>query len=425
MAARLLIHEEKRGAYDDLLTSVTPHCTHRRSLFFPLSPFPAGSLSVTGHPQQYPTLQSPWFFPQANLAPESGRQSAPFGMCSTRGRIKSYLSLDTSRTTSSDEGSQDYRWSQIVPPKSALTFAALWDPEEGMVTFSGASLLECESLTGIASRPDVFDDDRLRVISADRDTDTLGENTATLATLQDAFKAFLHRVPRNSKQSRSTKCLQTRASSIFDGCDVYSRDIEFKPQRSLPSQRLCGVDRLDMESSFKTPSAFGRFRLRSDLRVNNYHSENESCVSRHAYLKSRFSTTTTSTSNYVEVAHGLQNNPRLVPSTLSQVPEQSNCSPPSSPCTPRRRLRKRRPCGGELPSPGSPFSSSSPESRGQFSYSSAASPPVSPTSPSKSPRYKFAVLQRRKPRGTSDEGWICIEVTPVITQRYVASLDDD
>ena len=35
----------------------------------------------------------------------------------------------------------DFRWSEVVQaPATALTFAALWDPEEGIVTFSGAEL---------------------------------------------------------------------------------------------------------------------------------------------------------------------------------------------------------------------------------------------------------------------------------------------
>ncbi|KAH9887397.1 hypothetical protein C8Q73DRAFT_263031 [Cubamyces lactineus] len=34
------------------------------------------------------------------------------------------------------------RWSELVPPHTGLTFAAIWDPEEGMVTFSGAHLFD-------------------------------------------------------------------------------------------------------------------------------------------------------------------------------------------------------------------------------------------------------------------------------------------
>ncbi|KAF8837322.1 hypothetical protein BDN67DRAFT_1013954 [Paxillus ammoniavirescens] len=328
--------------------------------------------------------------------------------------------MDTSPTASSDN-SHDKRWTEIIPQKAALTFAALWDPEEGMVTFSGPALLESDSLTGIASRPDVFDDDRCsRAISVDRDTDTTEESTATLATFQDAFKAFLHRVPRTAKQSRSTRYLQARASSTYDGLDVYSHDITLKPKRSLQSSYF---DRLDMESAFRTPSAFGRLRLRSDLMVDKYHPENEFCMSRHTHLKSRFSTTTTSTSNYIDVGNGLQSAPRFAPSTPPQLLERAECSPPSSPSTPRRRLQKRRTFGGERTSPGSPTSSSGSESRSPFSYSSP-SPPASPTSPSKSARFNPAMLLRRKSRSSSDEGWICVEVTPIIKQRYVASLDD-
>ncbi|KAI0694496.1 hypothetical protein BC835DRAFT_1415253 [Cytidiella melzeri] len=38
----------------------------------------------------------------------------------------------------------NHRWSQVVPPHTALSFAALWDPVEGMVTFSGGQLLESD-----------------------------------------------------------------------------------------------------------------------------------------------------------------------------------------------------------------------------------------------------------------------------------------
>ncbi|KIJ63007.1 hypothetical protein HYDPIDRAFT_113508 [Hydnomerulius pinastri MD-312] len=347
-------------------------------------------------------------------------------MCSSKGRCKLHLLLDdispTSSPTDSDD-SQDHRWSEVIPPKTALTFAALWDPEEGMVTFSGAALLESESLAGMASHPDVFDDsddDSSQVITIDRDSDTMGENTATLATFQDAFKAFLHRVPRNSRQPKHAKCLQARASSTFDGLDVYSRDIALKPKGSI--QFSC-VDRLEMESSFRTPSTFGKLRLRSDLMLDRHHSEDESCTGRAvAHLKSRFSTTTTSTSNYVEVAQGLPSNPKKPGAHRPRTPPQpawpaDECASPSSPCTPRRRLRKRRPCGGDRPSPASPSSSSSSED--------PPTPPTSPASPTKNTKYKFAMLPRRMTRSASDDGWICIEVTPVIRQRYVAALDDE
>ena len=47
----------------------------------------------------------------------------------------------------------DRRWSELVPPRTALTFAAIWDEDEGMVTFSGAHLLDSETAEkGCANR---------------------------------------------------------------------------------------------------------------------------------------------------------------------------------------------------------------------------------------------------------------------------------
>lgn len=42
------------------------------------------------------------------------------------------------------ENFDTHRWSELIPPHTALTFAAIWDPSEGMVTFSGGSLLESD-----------------------------------------------------------------------------------------------------------------------------------------------------------------------------------------------------------------------------------------------------------------------------------------
>ncbi|KAI0341307.1 hypothetical protein BDW22DRAFT_289233 [Trametopsis cervina] len=48
----------------------------------------------------------------------------------------------------------NHRWSDVIPPQTALSFAALWDPDEGMVTFSGGHLLDSEMYTP-SSRRDV------------------------------------------------------------------------------------------------------------------------------------------------------------------------------------------------------------------------------------------------------------------------------
>ncbi|KAI0360286.1 hypothetical protein OH77DRAFT_668128 [Trametes cingulata] len=63
------------------------------------------------------------------------------------------------------------RWSELVPPHTALTFAAIWDPDEGMVTFSGAHLLDSGNDKGHkdASPYDVADPEtQSQVLTIDR-----------------------------------------------------------------------------------------------------------------------------------------------------------------------------------------------------------------------------------------------------------------
>lgn len=74
----------------------------------------------------------------------------------------------------------EHRWSELVPPRTALTFAAIWDPDEGMVTFSGARLLDSETADkGNANAQDkgfahdspcdvAFADDQSQVLTIDQ-----------------------------------------------------------------------------------------------------------------------------------------------------------------------------------------------------------------------------------------------------------------
>lgn len=422
-----------------------------------------------------------------------------------------------------------------------------------MVTFSGAELLESESLSGRLPHSGAFDEDYSQFVSIDREMDEgaiTGENTATLATFQDVFKAFLRHTPWDSREHLNTKSgqgaprgIQTRASSTFDGLDVYSHDAPFRPRRSV---QLSCIDLLDVESSFHGPSAFGKLRLRSDLMLDSYSLEIDGESSsgsklshlvsssllfnyRHIALppkgpllqfirlffhhfsyflpqKSRFSTTTTSTSNNIDVTSSAAQSvrisetlptPEASATTISEtlhLPEASavtisgalptpEWSPPSEcvspagswPYLPRRRrvLRKRRPIDGDTAtaatsptpctprrvltksswssSPGSPSSSSARRVFSSSSVSASASVvavgedrhgpfprpiggPVSPASslsntPPKSPRagLRFSLLPKRKSRQRSfdSEGWVCIEVTPIIRQRYIEDLDED
>ena len=71
-----------------------------------------------------------------------------------------------------------HRWSQVIPPHTALTFAAVWDPDEGMVTFSGGKLLETDicDARSLSTPRDVFDG-QSQVLTVDRLTLPLPSGT--------------------------------------------------------------------------------------------------------------------------------------------------------------------------------------------------------------------------------------------------------
>lgn len=323
------------------------------------------------------------------------------------------VSLDFgSASTSADTGGDQS--SNVVSPKSALTFAAVWDPEDGMVAFSGIRLLdssdEYESSSGAITPPDVSDDDFPQDVTADHDGYTSEENTAaTIETFQDSFKAFLHRVPRNSKFHKQHKYYSnTVASSTLDGLDVYSRDPIVRPSRRYPS-----FDKLDAKLSFKAQAAFAD---ESDLVSDEGFFENIPVITKRTELKSHWSVTTTSTSAYVEVPRVEKKAPESrVPHPLwiadKYQPTFNLTTPPNSP---RRRLKKRRP--SDHPTLVSPISySSSSDSTSPIS----ASPTSTPTSPSSSLKSNKS---RRLTKGSTDDSWVSIEITPFITQRVVEDM---
>ena len=171
------------------------------------------------------------------------------------------LQSSVSLNVSSSADSPDNRWSDVIPPDSALTFAAVWDPEDGMVTFSGAHLLN-SSHEYESSPSNVFDDDVSQIVNVE-DTSESEENTPTMEIFQDAFKAFLHRVPRNSKVHQQGKYSNMLASSTLDALDVCSRDLvlPIKPRLSLSRKCSCQcfgkLDEKDQSSlNWKARAAF-------------------------------------------------------------------------------------------------------------------------------------------------------------------------
>lgn len=106
--------------------------------------------------------------------PRTSKYTAPLGRIITNNDANEIN--EHSRTHLASEG--DLRWSEVVPPATGLTFAAVWDPEDGIVTFGGAGL--STSQEGGGSSP-VDADSRSQVLTIDlMNTDVLVPPSAAL-----------------------------------------------------------------------------------------------------------------------------------------------------------------------------------------------------------------------------------------------------
>lgn len=354
-----------------------------------------------------------------------------------------FLPLDDMSASSvslSTEEDREYRWPDAVSPKAALTFAALWDPDEGMITFSGARLLENESVLGIESRSCVHGDGAFQANScSQRSMPVVDEVTEPLDTLHHTFRTFLYRVPNRSFRYHQQRSPLTRVASVSGTKDSYKREITLRPVRSLHIPRVNKVE-TNLPQSVRASPLSSMFKSRMDRTPEMRGMEEEPSVNgRKRLLSSRFSATTMSTSTNVDVSYDVHRTTPPSPVRLSLNDKVSlsspSCSPPSSP---RRRLRKRRQAPEGHPSTAPTavnieLPKKSPEERKPLSLlsrSSSRRSPSSPTSPSRrgSIKYKFPIFPRRRSSrrsNASDEGWVYVELKTSIEQRFLPDFADD
>lgn len=334
----------------------------------------------------------------------------------------------------------DYRWLDAVSPKAALTFAALWDPEEGMITFSGARLLESDGLLGIESRSCVHGDGASQANSCGQSAEpVVDEDTEPLDTLHDTFRTFLYRVPNRSFRYRQQRSPLTRVASVSGTKDSYKREITLRPVRSLHIPRVDKVEPTLPRSIQASPMS-SMFGSRMD-RTPEMHSMEEglSVSGKKQLLSSRFSATTLSTSTKVDVPYGIRRRISLTPVRFPVDDKASLSSPSRSPpSSPRRRLRKRCPAAEGHLSPAAittniELPKASPEGRKPLSLLSRSSSRYSPSSPTPSSKrgsikYKFPIFPRRRAfcrSNASDEGWVYIELKTRIEQRLLPDFGED
>ncbi|THU99574.1 hypothetical protein K435DRAFT_794829 [Dendrothele bispora CBS 962.96] len=165
----------------------------------------------------------------------SGQVSAPTTPSPTDFSYQSPNLTTPTSVPSNDYGYDDYddddqRWSEVIPPKAALTFAPVWDPDHDTVRFSGAQLL---NLNESSEEERISPTDACsQVLTVGHSTLPLSEPTSTLQFFQDHYDyLFSSRSGAQSRQSwerggdreRRKKVGRTQTSSTLDGLDVYLR----------------------------------------------------------------------------------------------------------------------------------------------------------------------------------------------------------
>ena len=122
----------------------------------------------------------------------------------------------SSRTIMPPSAQRQHRWSELVPPQTALTFVAMYDPAEGLLTFSGAELLPSEPPTPPtphtpSSLPDTLDTPTTTAFSPMPCTPA----PSTLADMQSLLDAYFRTAAATA--TGSNHAMPARASSTFDG----------------------------------------------------------------------------------------------------------------------------------------------------------------------------------------------------------------
>lgn len=130
--------------------------------------------------------------------------------------------------------SGDMRWSEMVPPDSALAFAVLWDDEGDQMILGGAELHRSSKMldrTKSVDGPlDVTDAQSQVLTMLTRSTPSPGTTgfeprSATLARFQHAhlFPDCNTPSPSTITNGDATRSRHTQVSSTMDGLDVYIR----------------------------------------------------------------------------------------------------------------------------------------------------------------------------------------------------------
>jgi hypothetical protein len=156
-----------------------------------------------------------------------------------------------SPVTAPSVATDDQRWSEVVPPDAALTFAAVYDPDGQWMTFSGAELLSSTRHVSANMPSDDFDNDSQILAFDSSAIPASNDNTATMAFFRENFDTKTPIFERY-KQTKA------RASSTCDGVDVYAGETSRAggSRNSRPPRQWSIFNRLDEGPGFDPRTAF-------------------------------------------------------------------------------------------------------------------------------------------------------------------------
>ncbi|KIP11799.1 hypothetical protein PHLGIDRAFT_511974, partial [Phlebiopsis gigantea 11061_1 CR5-6] len=215
-----------------------------------------------------------------------------------------------STASSSMAADRTRRWSEVVPPETALSFAAIWDPEDGLVTFSGPELLNADSATAARDLPLDANEGRSQILTIDGfslpfsgvlpDGAGLGRRVQFMADALDEGGSLLDPYMRYFEERR-------RAQGVKLDADLKAR------------RRMVHIDWSQLRHASAAVASLGSRILKpftlappDDRSEHTYDGlfEEAPVTARtsasapmmvHLHLKSAFSVTTTSTTGYVDV----------------------------------------------------------------------------------------------------------------------------
>ncbi|GJE98341.1 hypothetical protein PsYK624_145690 [Phanerochaete sordida] len=254
---------------------------------------------------------------------------------------------------------RSHRWSEVIPPQTALTFAAIWDPEEGLVTFSGCELLNSdvtEEARPARDMPLDATEARSQIITIDGLSLPFSSGMLDTAGLPRANRVQFSSNALDEAQSMLDpymRYLEARRAATQGGVDGIAR---------RRRQRIVPLDWSQLRNRLLRP--FGSSPQDCECDCEDFDEDlfeeapRTACTATsapvlvHLNLRSAFSMTTTSTTGYVDIE---------TPSVYSQdgsetwstLHESDPQTCPNRPMDTRRRLRKQRPLPGDS-APASP-----------------------------------------------------------------------